>query len=80
MALTTWAELVPELDTGAVVSGEGDKEGLRILGQQADRVTVASPAQRLRRAGFLAELGWKRLAQGERDDPAVLQPIYLQTV
>jgi tRNA threonylcarbamoyladenosine biosynthesis protein TsaB len=80
IALTTWPELVPELDKGAVVSGELDKESLKILGQQAGRVTIASPAQRLRRAGHLAELGWKRLAQGERDDPAVLQPIYLQTV
>jgi hypothetical protein len=80
IALTTWPDLVPELDKGAVVSGELDREGLKILGQQAGRVTIASPAQRLRRAGYLAELGWKRLAEGERDDPAVLQPIYLQTV
>jgi len=32
----------------------------------------------LRRAGFLAELGWQRLKDGRADDPATLTPIYLQ--
>ena len=40
---------------------------------------LASPAGQLRRAGFLAELGWARLQRGERDDPAALAPIYLHT-
>ena len=45
------------------------------LGKQAQ---IASPAASLRRAGFLAELGWLRLARGERDAPASLQPLYLR--
>ncbi len=32
----------------------------------------------LRRAGFLAELGWRRLEKGEVDHPATLQPLYLR--
>jgi len=32
----------------------------------------------LRRAGFLAELGWRRLAHGDADDAATLQPLYLR--
>jgi len=32
----------------------------------------------LRRAGFLAELGWKRLERGGVDDIATLQPLYLR--
>ena len=44
------------------------------LGQWA---VVASPASCLRRAGYLAELGWQRLKRGEADDPATLSPIYL---
>ena len=31
-----------------------------------------------RRPGSLAELGWRRLARGEADDPATLQPVYLR--
>ncbi|MEE9285366.1 MAG: tRNA (adenosine(37)-N6)-threonylcarbamoyltransferase complex dimerization subunit type 1 TsaB [Dehalococcoidia bacterium] len=32
----------------------------------------------LRRPGHLAELGWQRLALGDSDDPATLQPLYLR--
>lgn len=42
-----------------------------------DRAVIADPAESLRRAGYLAELGWLRLQAGERDDPATLAPIYL---
>ena len=42
-----------------------------------DRAVIASPASRLRRAGYLAELGWERLARGQANDPATLSPIYL---
>jgi len=44
------------------------------------RAVVAPPAARLRRPGYLAELGWQRLAQGKQDDPAALSPIYLRTL
>ncbi len=43
------------------------------------RVVLAAPADCLRRAGYLAELGWARLRAGQTDDPATLAPIYLQT-
>ena len=39
---------------------------------------MSSPAARLRRAGFLAELGLKRLEAGNLDNPATLQPLYLR--
>lgn len=45
------------------------------LGQRA---IIPEPVARLRRAGFLAVLGWQRLVKGERDDPATLQPVYLR--
>lgn len=33
---------------------------------------------RLRRAGYLARLGWQRLEKGELDNSATLQPLYLR--
>lgn len=41
------------------------------------RVSFAPPALAMRRAGYLAELAWRRLASGQADDPATLSPIYL---
>jgi tRNA threonylcarbamoyladenosine biosynthesis protein TsaB len=42
-----------------------------------DRVHIASPALGLRRAGYLAEIGWHKIQAGNADDPAKLQPIYV---
>ena len=41
-------------------------------------VIIAPPAANARRAGYLAELGWYRLREGQADDLATLQPIYLR--
>lgn len=41
-------------------------------------VTVPSAAALVRRAGYLAELGARKLRRGEVDDPISLQPIYLR--
>jgi tRNA threonylcarbamoyladenosine biosynthesis protein TsaB len=40
--------------------------------------TIAPPAFSLRRAGYLAELAWHRLSEGDVDDPVKLSPVYLQ--
>jgi len=61
--------------------GEIDETGEQairsILGGHA---MIVPPAARLRRPGYLAQLGWARLGQGQQDDPATLSPIYLRTV
>jgi hypothetical protein len=80
VSITTWSELAAEAEGGAVFCGEIDARGLEILSDRTPKTTIVSPAKRLRRAGYLAEIGWERLANGEQDDPAALQPIYLHTV
>jgi tRNA threonylcarbamoyladenosine biosynthesis protein TsaB len=80
LKLTTWVELADEAEDNAVFCGEIDTQGLEALESRRNKAVVVPPAHRLRRAGYLAELGWKRLKRGERDDPAKLQPIYLHTV
>jgi tRNA threonylcarbamoyladenosine biosynthesis protein TsaB len=42
------------------------------------KTVIPSVVTSLRRAGFLAELGLRRLEAGDRDDPATLQPVYLR--
>ncbi len=41
------------------------------------RAQILSPALAMRRAGYIAELAWRRLMAGQFDDPATLSPIYL---
>jgi tRNA threonylcarbamoyladenosine biosynthesis protein TsaB len=45
--------------------------------QLGERAMVASPASSLRRAAYLAELGWKRLRTSRGDDLPSLEPLYL---
>ncbi len=46
--------------------------------QLKQKAIILPPAARLRRAGFLAELGLKRFEAGDFDNLATLQPLYLR--
>jgi tRNA threonylcarbamoyladenosine biosynthesis protein TsaB len=59
------------------VCGELTEEERQILGRKRKLVVLPSPAHSLRRAGFLAELAWRRWQAGQVDDPVTLAPIYL---
>jgi tRNA threonylcarbamoyladenosine biosynthesis protein TsaB len=77
--LTTLAELCGELETRTLFCGEIDAQATELLRERLGaKAVVASPASSLRRAGYLAELGWQRLKRGGADDPATLAPIYLR--
>ena len=59
------------------VCGELTAEERQIIRQNRKLVVLSPPAQALRRAGFLAELAWRRWQAGKVDDPVSLSPIYL---
>jgi len=46
--------------------------------QLKQKAIIPPPAARLRRAGFLAELGQQRLEAGDFDNVTTLQPLYLR--
>lgn len=78
--LTTVRELGTDWTETTCVCGELTAEDRRDLRKRLGAlVELASPSDALRRAGYLAELGWARLNAGQTDDPATLVPIYLQT-
>ena len=77
--LTTLDELCADIETPTFFCGEIDAQATELLRERlGERAVVASPASSMRRAGYLAELGWQRLERGEVDDPATLAPIYLR--
>ncbi len=84
----TWAELAAEVTAGVAglgqpalppnatyVVGELDAAGLEALRSLKGAVVLAGPARNMRRAGFLAEIGWERLRAGA-DDASRLAPLY----
>ena len=77
--LTTIKALCQQIHQKMLFCGEIPPETAneirRNLGKQA---IIPQPTVRLRRAGFLAMLGWQKLTTGEHDDLTTLQPLYLR--
>jgi tRNA threonylcarbamoyladenosine biosynthesis protein TsaB len=77
--LTTWDSLCDQVDKPVLICGEIEVADAELVRQRLGALAViVSPASSLRRAGYLAELGWDRLSRGDSDDIASLSPIYLQ--
>jgi tRNA threonylcarbamoyladenosine biosynthesis protein TsaB len=75
--LATLDQLVDLLQMSTtLVIGELSAEGRTRL-EQTPLARVASPAASLRRAGFLAELGWRLAASGDPGDPSALDALYV---
>jgi len=76
--LTTWDELLEQVLEPALFCGEIDAHEAEAIRQRlGEAALLVTPAAAPRRAGYLAELGWKRLARGDADDAETLAPIYL---
>jgi tRNA threonylcarbamoyladenosine biosynthesis protein TsaB len=73
-------DLVKTISSPTLLAGELSEEARSVLGRRWKNAIIAPPARCLRRAGFLAELGWERLLSDRTDDPVTLAPIYLSTV
>jgi tRNA threonylcarbamoyladenosine biosynthesis protein TsaB len=77
--LTTVESLCSQITDRTVFCGEFV---MAVAAEMRERLggkaIIPSSAARLRRAGFLAELGLRRLEKGDYDDTATLQPVYLR--
>lgn len=73
------SEWVIRADEPVLITGEITSELAKHLLRQpnAQHIIISSPAGSLRRAGYLAELAWRRLAEGRVDNLDTLSPIYI---
>jgi len=78
--VTTAAELEQKIHKPVIVCGELTAEERACLGRKYRTISLASPAQCVRRPALLAEIAWRRWQAGQVDAPASLAPIYLHTV
>ncbi|MGA2504000.1 MAG: tRNA (adenosine(37)-N6)-threonylcarbamoyltransferase complex dimerization subunit type 1 TsaB [Anaerolineales bacterium] len=74
---TTADELEQKIHKPVIICGEMSPEDRRCLGRKFKNVTLASPAQCVRRPGVLAEIAWTRWKAGKTDAAESLAPIYL---
>jgi tRNA threonylcarbamoyladenosine biosynthesis protein TsaB len=76
-SLSSLGEMLAQLDEPTLLAGELTPE-LRAACADLPLARPLLPARAPRRAGYVAELGWLRLASGLQDDLESLAPIYLQ--
>jgi len=77
--ITTVDELCRSIEETAVFCGEiPEQVAVKLQDALGSKAVLPAKEVLLRRAGFLAALGWQRLKRGERDNPACLQPTYLR--
>jgi tRNA threonylcarbamoyladenosine biosynthesis protein TsaB len=74
----TWPELLRRLTPPVAFAGEIAPQASKQIRAAGKGFQAISPADRVRRAGYLAEIGWRRLQRGDVDDPAALTPLYLR--
>jgi tRNA threonylcarbamoyladenosine biosynthesis protein TsaB len=75
--MTTAEELAQSIHKPSLICGELSSDERQLLARKHKNVILATPAQSLRRPGFLAEIAWNRWQAGQIDEPVALAPIYL---
>jgi tRNA threonylcarbamoyladenosine biosynthesis protein TsaB len=75
--VTTADELVESIHKPVIVCGEMSADERQRLARRFKNVSLASPAQCVRRPGLLAELAWQKWQAGKTESAASLAPIYL---
>ncbi len=79
LRVTDLEALLRQATPPALLCGEGVSQWLeKLMEHRQAGVLVATATPPTRRAGTLASLGARRLLQGQADDLATLQPIYLR--
>lgn len=79
LAVGTLEALCEDIRTDTLFVGEIDAAAEQTLRHLLPNAAVfAPPASRLRRAGYLAELGWREIASNGPTDPADIEPLYIR--
>lgn len=76
--ITTWEALLSEVPGPATFAGETVPAVSRLIRTAGKDFQSLPAAAGVRRAGYLAEIGWQRFKRGKTDHPADLSPIYLR--
>lgn len=76
--IESWENVLPTMSGTLTFGGELSLQGADLIRRHNRSARILLPVYTLRRAGFLAEIGWAKLRKGETANPAELAPIYLK--
>jgi tRNA threonylcarbamoyladenosine biosynthesis protein TsaB len=76
--IESWETLLFHLENPTTFAGEISPEAAKLIRASKKPFYLVPAAASVRRAGYLAGIGWQRWRQGQVDDPATLAPDYLR--
>ncbi|MBX7253743.1 MAG: tRNA (adenosine(37)-N6)-threonylcarbamoyltransferase complex dimerization subunit type 1 TsaB [Candidatus Promineofilum sp.] len=76
--LTNWEELAARLALPIAFAGEIDANTAKLIRRANRAAVIAPPAESVRRAAVLAEIGWWRWKRKQTDPADNLAPLYLR--
>lgn len=78
-AIVSWEDLEEMIQRPTLICGDlYPKLAPEVRRRLGSKAVLASPSAGPRRGGHLAELGWRRIEQGQVPSPAEVQPLYLR--
>lgn len=75
--IESWETLLQDIETPTTIVGEISPAAAKLIRSQK-QCFLLPPSASTRRAGCLAEIGWRRMKKGQTDNAAALSPIYLR--
>ena len=76
--IESWETLLFHLENPTTFAGEISPEAAKLIRASKKPFYLVPAAASVRRAGYLAGIGYQRWRQGQVDDPATLAPDYLR--
>lgn len=76
--IESWESLLAPLEGRITFAGEITEPAVKQIKAADKTFQIALPATAVRRAGYLAQLGWERLQAGVVDDVQTVAPTYLR--
>ncbi|MCP4421818.1 MAG: tRNA (adenosine(37)-N6)-threonylcarbamoyltransferase complex dimerization subunit type 1 TsaB [Chloroflexi bacterium] len=76
--IESWENYLPQLEGRVTFAGEIRAQAAKMIKAADKTFQIALPATAVRRAGYLAEIGWRRFRAEDVDDAQTLAPIYLR--
>ena len=76
--IETWESLLEGLERPSLIAGEVSQKAIDLVKQLGREIQVVPAAASVRRAGYLAELGWQGLKKKKTADPSTLAPLYMR--
>jgi tRNA threonylcarbamoyladenosine biosynthesis protein TsaB len=70
-------DILASISERTLLCGDVSAEMVMKAAPDVSELEVAGPAASLRRAGYLAEIGWRRYQEGDVESPAEVTAIYL---